>query len=199
VPNSVKNTTFVILGDDQTRRAWFRDRGLIGSSMPTELSRERHMVLVWDPAKLSEEERESAAQLCRFAAENGRIVVLSTTSWRWPQLCNVEVDRMSGSRVFPYERTSPTMLRGIDLECLKRWNGLPGTVAAASLKGPAVESSKRVLWVREPKHTVVAEVPAATGGGSVLFSQLDLRRRVLRSAPSYDPVAEQLLINLLSD
>ena len=89
------------------------------------------------------------------------------------------------------------MLHGIDLECLKRWNGLPGTVADASLKGPTMESSKRILWVRAPKHTVVAKVPTAGGAGSVLFSQLDLRRHVLRSAPNYDPVAEQILINLL--
>jgi len=133
------------------------------------------VVLVWNPAKLSEQEQESAAALSGFAAEGGRIVVLPTNSWRWPGLCDVEVDGMSGSRVFPYEGPLHSSLRGIDLECLKRWNGLPGTVAAASLTGPGVESGKRVLWVREPKHTVVTEVPAATGDGSVLFSQLDLR------------------------
>jgi hypothetical protein len=55
-----------------------------------------------------------------------------------------------------------------------------------------------VLWVREPKHAVVAELPAATGEGTVLFSQLDLRRHVIRSAANYDPAAERILINLLS-
>jgi hypothetical protein len=199
VPDRLKNTTYVILGDDETRRAWFRDKGLIGSSMPAELSPDEHVVLVWNPEKLSQQERESAAALCLFATEGGRIVVLSTKSWHWPERCRIQVDRMGGSRVFPCEGTTHSLLRGIDTECLKRWNGLPGTVATASLKGPAVESSKRVLWVREPKHTVVAEVPAATGEGNVLLVQLDLRRHVLRSTPSYDPVAEQILINLLAD
>jgi hypothetical protein len=30
------------------------------------------------------------------------------------------------------------------------------------------------------------------------FSRLDLRRHILRSKPDYDPVAEQVLLNILS-
>ncbi len=70
--------------------------------------------------------------------------------------------------------------------------------AAASLAGESLQQSKKILWVREPKHTVVAEVPTAGGDGVVLFSQLDLRSRVLRSGENYDPVAERILINVVS-
>jgi hypothetical protein len=42
-------------------------------------------------------------------------------------------------------------------------------------------------------------VPAATGGGTVLCCQLDLRSRVLATDRDYDPVAEQVLLNLILD
>jgi len=126
------------------------------------------------------------------------VVVLSTDKWNWPELCNIDVDRMSGSRAFAYDDVVHWLLRGVDAECLKRWNGLPGTVAAASLAGPSVHHGKKILWVREPKHTVVGEVPTASGDGVVLFSQLDLRSHVLRSGHNYDPVAERILVNIVS-
>jgi hypothetical protein len=199
IPERTKQSKFVILGDDETRRTWFRDRELVDTSTPSELLVGQHVVLIWNPSKLTEAERATAAALRRFAASGGRIVVLSTTSWDWPRLCEVDVDRTSGSRVFPYEgRTGHAVLDDINLECLKRWNGLPGTVAAASMTGPAVETWQRILWVREPKYSVLAEVPTSTGDGSIMFSQLDLRRHILRASSSYDPTAEQMLINLLS-
>ena len=37
------------------------------------------------------------------------------------------------------------------------------------------------------------------GDGRILFSQLDLRRHILRTEANYDPVAEQILINLLAE
>ena len=103
------------------------------------------------------------------------------------------IDELRISFVARHRHTS-----GVHAEGLKRWNGLPGTVAVACIEGPAAERGRKILWVREPKHTVVAEVPMATGDGSLLFSQLDLRRHVVRSSPDYDPVAEQILLNVLS-
>jgi hypothetical protein len=199
VPVSVRRTTLVILGDDDTRRSWFRARGLTATPVPAKLQPGKHVVVVWNPGKLSQRERESAGKLCRFAAAGGRAVVLSATKWDWPELCQVEIDRTNGSRVFPCEGASPAFLHGIHLDCLKRWNGLPGRVAVASLKGPALASSERFLWVRAPAHTVVAALPTATGDGRILFSQLDLRRHILRARANYDPVAEQVLINLLAE
>ena len=157
------------------------------------------MVIVWNPDRLSDDERQFAHQLCRFAAAGGRVVVLSTKKWDWNALCTVSLDRTSGSRVFPSDGADHYLLRGVDRECLKRWNGLPGTVAVGSLRGlEAKTDPTAVLWVREPKHTVVAEVPTADGDGMVLFSQLDLRRHVVPSSSHYDPVAEQILLNMLA-
>ncbi|OHB66276.1 MAG: hypothetical protein A2Y77_02100 [Planctomycetes bacterium RBG_13_62_9] len=58
-------------------------------------------------------------------------------------------------------------------------------------------AAAQLLWVREPKTCVAAEVPVAGGKGTILFSQLDVQRHVDRSGPNYDPVAETVLINML--
>lgn len=197
-PASTKSRTFVVLGGDANSAAYFKDKKLTITTSLKDLSPAKHVVLVWNPSNLSKNEQESADTLCRFAAREGRVVVMSTRTWKWRNLCDVKVSRTSGSRVFLYEGVPHPLLHDVDPECLKRWNGLPGTVAVASIEGPAVQAGKKLLWVREPKHTVVAEVAAATGGGSILLSQLDLRRHVLRSKPDYDPVADRILLNILS-
>jgi len=79
-----------------------------------------------------------------------------------------------------------------------RWNGRPGTVAVARLQGPAVDRGEVVVWAAKPRSTVVAEIPAASGDGTILFCQLDLQGHVRADGPSYDPVAERILLNLLS-
>ena len=81
---------------------------------------------------------------------------------------------------------------------MKRWNGLPGTVVVAKVEGRAVEAGTPVLWAVKPGVTVVAEVPSASADGSVLFCQLDLQSHVSAASRTYDPVAERILLNLLS-
>jgi hypothetical protein len=99
-----------------------------------------------------------------------------------------------GLFVYPQPNNSP--LDGVDPQWLIRWNGLPGTVAFGTLEGQLVEHAERILWAREPKTTVMALVPAASGGGRILFSQLDPQRRVDRASSSYDPAAGRVLLQL---
>ncbi len=197
-PPEVDRRKVLLLGADETSEAYFHEHQITASENVEDLSAEDGVVIVWNPAKLSQEERRLADSICEFAAKGGRVVVLSTPRWNWQELCDVEIDRTSGSRVFTYDDIEHWLLDGIDAECLMRWNGLPGTVAARSILGPAVQQGRKIAWVREPRHTVLAEVPAATGEGVVLFSQLDLRDHVLRAAKHYDPVAERMLVNILS-
>ena len=89
------------------------------------------------------------------------------------------------------------VLSGIHREWLMRWNGLPGTVAVAEIRGAVGEGARKILWAREPASTVVAEIPAAYGGGKILFSQLDIRNHVDSSKANYDPVADRILLNVL--
>ena len=80
-----------------------------------------------------------------------------------------------------------------------RWNGLPGTVALTTIEGPAMKDARKILWAREPGNTVVAEVPInSSKKGYILFSQLAIQSHLDKSAESYDPVAERLLLNLLA-
>jgi hypothetical protein len=130
--------------------------------------------------------------------------VLAGDSWEWPDLCEVTIANAKGewgddesyvySRAFPYSGVSHPMLAGVPANGLMRWNGLPCTVAFAPLQGRAMAGAKKLLWVRAPDHTVAAEVPAKAGG-TILFCQLDLRGHL--SGPSYDPVAERALLNVL--
>ena len=126
------------------------------------------------------------------------MVVLSARSWDWPELCDVKVSHDPRfSRVFPYEDLETPLLDGIDPQWLIRWNGLPGTVGLGALGGAGMGRAEKILWAREPKTTVTAVVPAVSGGGRIVFAQLDLRGRLARSKPNYDPVAERVLLNLL--
>ena len=126
------------------------------------------------------------------------MVVLSTPSWDWPELCDVKISRKPRfSRVFPYKDSKNSLLEGVDPQWLIRWNGLPGTVAFGALEGAVMDPAEKFLWAREPKTTVMAAVPAGSGSGHIVFSQLDLKGRLDRSKPDYDPAAERVLLNLL--
>jgi hypothetical protein len=73
---------------------------------------------------------------------------------------------------------------------------MPGAVAVGTLDGPAMASAEKFFWAKEPKTTVMAAVPAS-GGGRIMFSQLDLKGRLDLAKPNYDPVAEKVLLNML--
>jgi hypothetical protein len=199
LPATVRERTFVLLGADEGARAWFAGKGLQTTTGAAGLDPARHFVLVWDPARLSPDERASAPALCDFAAQGGRIVVLGTRHWDWRDLCDMHVPASSPfSRVYPHGGVDHPLLTGVEPSWLIRWNGLPGTVAVAAIEGPAVEAGRALLWAVEPKRTVAAEVPAAQGGGRALFCQLDLRNHVASGSKTYDPVAERVLVNLLA-
>jgi len=197
VPATLRNHCFVILSGDAAADAWFPSRGLQTGHSLDGLTPGKHVVVIWNAAHLTADVKRRADVLRGFVAAGGRVVVVAARSWDWTELCDLKVGNTRGSRVFPYQGTSHPMLAGIRPEWLTRWNGLPGTVAVGSLDGPALAAAERILWVREPKTCVAAEVPIVGAKGTILFSQLDVQRYVDRSKPGYDPVAERVLINLL--
>jgi len=198
VPVTMRDRQFVVLGSDAASDDWFLSRGLrMGHSLDG-LVPGRHVVVIWNAGRLTAEEKRQADILRDFVVDGGRVVVLATRSWEWVELCDIEIGDTRGSRVFPYPDGEHAMLDGIRPEWLMRWNGLPGTVAAGSLKGPALAASEKILWMREPKTCVAAEVPVVGGTGTILFSTLDVQHHVDRSQPGYDPAAEWVLIHMLS-
>jgi len=198
IPDSAKEYTFVILGSDATATTYFKSKGLNISNHLNALKPGEDMVIIWNAAKLTDEEKRSTQSLCDFAEAGGQVVVLSTKSWDWQELCDVTVGKSNPfSRVFAYEGVGHPMLKEIHREWLMRWNGLPGTVAVATIEGPVLKNVEKILWACEQEKTVVAEVPTANGGGKILFSQLDIQRHLDNSKSDYDPVAERVLLNLL--
>jgi hypothetical protein len=198
VPDALKQRTFVVLGSSDAARAFFKSKGLRTSDRLDELSPDTHVVVIWNATHLTEGEKQNAKALCDFASRGGRVVVLSTPSWDWRELCDVKIAHAPRfSRVLVYTDTKTSLLDGIDPQWLIRWNGLPGTVAFGAIEGTVMARAEKMLWARQPKTTVMAAVPAASGDGRILFSQLDIQRRLDRSQSNHDPVAERILFNLL--
>nr|MBC8227994.1 hypothetical protein [bacterium] len=195
---SSKKRTFVILGSDESATSYVKSKGLKTSNHLVNLNPDENMVIIWNTDKLTAEEKRSAQSLCDFASSGGLVVVLSTKSWNWRELCDVTVDKSKlFSRAFAYEGVQHPILAGIHREWLMRWNGLPGTVAVATIEGPGLENAENIIWARDPNSTVVAEVPTANGKGKILFSQLDIQNHLDSPKPNYDPVAERILLNML--
>ena len=149
-----------MLGSSDAARAFFKSKGLRTSDSLDELSPDTHVVVIWNATHLTEDEKRNAKALCDFAGRGGRVVVLSTPSWDWPELCDVKIGHDPRfSRVFPYTDLKTSLLGGIDPQWLIRWNGFPGTVAFGALEGPAMARAEKILWAREPKTTVWRRFP----------------------------------------
>jgi hypothetical protein len=200
VSEEAKRREFVVLGGDHAAQTFFRSHGFLTSASVGVLAPDKHLVVIWDASRLSPEEKRQTEALDGFLRAGGKMVVLSTRSWDWPELCDVKISHDPRfSRVFPHKDLKGSPLDGVNPEWLIRWNGLPGTVAFGAIGGDAVARADRILWAREPKTTVLAVVPAASGEGRIVFAQLDLKGRLDRSKPDYDPVAERILLHLLDD
>ena len=201
VPRRVKERTFVVLGGDNTSAKWFKARGLSTTTSLAGLDPKTHGLIIWNTDRVKPAAKRAASKpLCEFAAAGGRIAVLGQHRWHkwgWKGLCDVGLGAVSGSRVFAYKGPKHPVLRGIGKNWLIRWNGLPGTVAVGNITGPAMKKGTAILWVRDPNTPVMAEVPAAAGKGTVLFSRLAVQHRLDPAHPMYDPVAERILLNIL--
>ena len=198
IPEAAKQREFVVLAGDQDSRAFFQSRGLSIGAHLDNLSPANHRVVVWDASRLTDADKRQAGVLKKFLNEGGTIVVLSTPSWNWPELCQMEIGRAQRfSRVFRHNDINHPLLSGIEPAGFVRWNGLPGTVGRGPLEGAVVAGAEKILWAREPKTTVMAVVPAPSGPGHIVFAQLDLQSRLDKSKTNYDPVAESLMLNLL--
>lgn len=196
-PETLAARRFVVLGCDAAAEAWFASRGLRVERDRNRLLPDQDVVVIWNASHLKPDEKRLAGALREFVSAGGRVVVLAARSWDWAELCDIRIDNGGGSRVFPYPDLQRPILAGVRPEWLMRWNGLPGTVAVGRLEGSALEAGQKILWMREPGTCVAAEVPIAGGDGTILFSQLDVQRRVDRSKSDYDPVAETVLFGLL--
>ena len=193
--------TFVLLGGDAQATAFFQSRGLKTTTDTANLKPTEHLVVIWNADQLTDAEKAGADALKAFAAAGGRIVVLGGKAWTWSALCEVNVDGgCQTSRAFAYDGVQSPLFTGISRDMLTRWNGLPGTVAVAAMhdkSGSNFTTGTNLFWLYKPDWPVIAEVPTTTGKGSVLFALLAWRDHLDRTKPTYDPVAERVLLNVL--
>ncbi|MBP7937465.1 MAG: hypothetical protein KA354_22710 [Phycisphaerae bacterium] len=198
ISEASRQRTFVVLGSSDAARAFFNTWGLNTSEKLDPLSPDKQVVVIWNAPHLTGAEKRNAKALCDFAGRGGRIIVLSTPSWDWRELCDVKIGKAERfSRVFSHQAVRHPVLTGVDPQWLSRWNGLPGTVGIGAIEGDALTHATKLLWARDGKTTIAAEPPAAIGDGRILFVQLDVQRRLDPTGPGYDPVAERILLNLL--
>ncbi|MFB3894347.1 MAG: glycoside hydrolase family 2 TIM barrel-domain containing protein [Phycisphaerae bacterium] len=201
VPDATRKRFFVVLGEEETSKAWFAAKGLKTSQLLNGVDDHKPAdcaVIIWNAARISDEDRKLAKPLGELAAKGVKVVVLGASKWDWQELCDVNIGRPQGSRVFVQDGAGKhPLLAGIDPQWLMRWNGLPGLVATGSLKGPAMDKATRILWVTEPKCPVAADVPAAAGDGNILFLLLDIANHLDATKPNYDPAAENILLNAI--
>ncbi len=197
----LQGKTFIILGPDENSSEYFKSMRLktVAINDVDKLDPITHIVVVWNPEKLTSHEKADSKRLCVFAENGGRVIVLATPSWNWPELCDVKIEgNQRFSRVFVHPDFSEKVA-GIDPNWLIRWNSLPGTVAYGKLEGKAMEQAKIFLWAKEPTTAVMASIPVTSGNGFILFSQLALQDRVIRNSDIYDPVAARVLLCLLEE
>jgi hypothetical protein len=188
-----------VLGSSDAARTFFNSNGLRTSDRLSQLSPDTHTVVIWNAARLSEDEKRSSKALCDFAARGGRVIVLSTPTWSWSELCDMKIGEPKRfSRVFPYKPTTHPLSSVINPEWLIRWNGFPGAVGLAPLEGSVMAHAEKLLWARDPNTTVAATLPVAEGRGRILFAQLHLQDHVDPSKSNCDPAAERLLLVLLT-
>jgi hypothetical protein len=188
-PQAPQIGTVLTVGADDALRRLLDKHGI----EHTEAAQAPDVVLVWGAPGAG---GPAPAQL-RELAERGAIVVLSEPDgWPWEDLTglNAGEKRYPQSNVFPFVG-NPPVLAGVDRECLKRWNGLPGVVSFGNLFGDGLGQAERVLWSGVNEDPVLVRIHM--GEGQIVVSMLTLRDHI-GAGERYDPVAEQILLNLLA-
>ena len=143
-----------------------------------------------------------------YTVKGGRVVVMPQTEWRtalkdfvdcnigWPSFKHR--NPVVCSRAHRYSGVHHPIFSDIPTEFLWRWNGLPGAIGDATIQAdsPALAQGNKLAWISNEKFTAMFSYPI--GKGEVLFNQLHVRHRIDPSLDTYDPVAERLMVNLIS-
>jgi hypothetical protein len=180
-----------VLGADEAVRSWLRRRDLSWHEGLPESPGADDVVLLWRTSPATE------GGLTAVAMAGARVVIISPPEWAWSELADLRVVEARSSRAFPYPGAEEhLLLSGLDPECLKRWNGEPGTVAEGALEGEAVQEGRKLLWIGNPEKPVALSL--AVGEGELIVCLLHIRERMGDGGRMVDPAAERMLLNLLA-
>lgn len=176
---------------------WLKEQG----AELTNLSKAR-VALALPDVHRSESFKQSLAELKHFVEKGGTLVVLEQSRWPYESLVKMETPiigyRGGISTVFKKEEPAHPVWRDVPEELMRRWNGLPGTVARYALETDLKHAVLAIGTERTgyPNTQVAIEIPL--GAGQVIFCQFKILERLHRSKPNFDPVAERILLNLLA-
>ncbi len=184
----------LLLGATAAAEKWLKARGLPYVTSLKAGKPAGGVAVVWDEGRLSKDARSAGKALRRFAAGGRRVVVLGPRRWDWSELADFKLHAAVGSRAFPYAGAKHPVLSGIDPQWLRRFNGIPGTVAERYID-PADAGATRLLWIDTPDRPVLVALPV--GKGEILLCTLNLKSRLAPSGPNHDPAAERIVWALL--
>ncbi len=198
---ALRGKRITVLGASASVEKWMRSNDAEYSAALGDSAIDADAVVVWDANRLGD--RPAAARaILAYVRSGGKLVILNHSKWVWAELVDFQVTRhrdwINGvsSRVFPYEGVKHPMLSGVNPECLKRWNGLPGTISADWIKGDILAKGTKILWKDKPERTVAFSLPM--GRGEIVICLMHLKERIAPGAKRYDPVAERVFLNLLA-
>ncbi|KPK79390.1 MAG: hypothetical protein AMJ81_13315 [Phycisphaerae bacterium SM23_33] len=186
----------VIIGATAAAEGWLKGHEIPFAAWDGKGKLAGEVAVVWDAGRVSDAARANAAAIRRFVSAGGRLVILNQRGWEWKELADFELRQEVSSRAFPHVRARHAMLAGVNPEFLKRFNGLPGTVADRVITGEALKDATKLLWIVRPEYTVAAALPA--GQGEIVICTLNLKSRIHKAQPNYDPAAERILLNLIA-
>ena len=205
----LKGVKLVVLGADKAGLKWLKDNGAdVATAMPKEKLLAA-AVIVWDAKAIDDEQRKCAPAILDYVREGGRLVILDQLIWDWKELADLKFVGLGTKSELAYESSSEAassrafpckgmekhaLLAGLPVETLRRWNGLPGTIADRCIAVGDLKDAKPILWSEDPKKIVAADIPA--GKGKIMVCLLHAKNRL--EGKSYDPVAVQIILNLLA-
>jgi hypothetical protein len=193
-PQALRESLTLVLGADDELRGWLKARGVRYRENLEALAEKPARVLVWDVAKVAPAQRAAARQLLETVRAGGRLVINVVGKWDWRELADFSAGGPYASNAFWAEGVVPPT--GLGGECLRRWNGYPDSVAGGAIHGSFAARGRKLMWTLKPERAVLVEVPE--GNGHLVLSYLTLSGRLDPASPWYDPVAERVLLYLLS-
>jgi glycosyl hydrolase family 2 len=194
VPDGLERGGVHVVGKAPLLRKWLAARGIAADAPAA------RVMLVADAAVPAADDAAGVGRLRSFAEAGGRAVLMvdGTNVRDLPFDLQIAKGR-SSSRVFlraNVQKIVHASLDGIDPEGLKCWNGLPGVISDNFLAGQGLRSGVRVLWGDTRSRIVLFSLPM--GEGEIVVSLLRIPERLDPAKESYDPVAEELLLNMLN-
>jgi hypothetical protein len=193
--NQLNGKHVILIGGGPKAEDWLKKQDIKVTTALPQNDITVDVVLISDSQRLTDADKAHANALLDYVKSGGRLVLLDPPKWTWDAVVNYQTVSARSSRAFAYPGAAHHLLEGIAPEFLRRWNGSPNVIADHAVQ-TALTDGRNVLWIEDPGKPVVTSLQM--GRGEILICLLKIQQRLLRSSAEYDPVAERMMINLLT-